>query len=242
VSQLRDKRVLVTGASSGFGRAIAIAFARAGADVALFGRREGALREVADVVAAEGRSAAVCVADAADEAQLLAAVAQARSALGGIDVLVNNAGMNVRERSIVDTSTEQWRTLLEVNLTSAFVLTKAVLADMIARREGTIINVASRAALFPDLAGGVAYSTSKIGLEALTKVTNEEGNPHDVRACLFCPGVANTPLVDRRPSPPPPEQRTSMLQVDDIAATVVFIAGLPPRANIELVSMKPTHI
>jgi NADP-dependent 3-hydroxy acid dehydrogenase YdfG len=239
---LAGKKMLVTGASSGFGRGIALACAAAGADLALVGRDQNRLEEVAGLVRAEGVQATVCVADIADETQVLATVAGAREALGRIDVLVNNAGMNVTQRSIADTSSAQWRQLIEVNLTAAFLFSKAVLPEMVARAEGTIINVASRAALHPHLAGGVAYSTSKQGMDALTQVTNEEANPHGVRACLLCPGVGNTPLLDRRPAPPPPEQRVKMLQPEDLGAVVVLIASLPSRVNVDLVSLRPTRL
>lgn len=73
-------------------------------------------------------------------------------------------------------------------------------------------------------------------MDALTQVTNEEANQHGVRACLLCPGVGNTPLLDRRPVPPPQEQRLKMLQPEDVATVAVLIAAMPPRVNIELVS------
>ncbi|MFN8496006.1 MAG: SDR family NAD(P)-dependent oxidoreductase [Caldilineaceae bacterium] len=242
MKRLADKKILVTGASSGFGRGIALACAAEGAAVALVGRNEQRLQAVATLIENEGGQAVSCVADIADEAQILAAVAKAKAALGQIDVLVNDAGMNVTQRSIKDTSADQWRQLLNVNLTAAFLFTKAILPDMIARQEGTIINVASRAALHPHLAGGVGYSTSKQGMDALTQVTNEEANPYGVRACLLCPGVGNTPLLDRRPVPPPQEQRLKMLQPEDVAAVAVLVASMPPRVNIELVSMLPTRL
>ncbi len=239
---LQGKRALVTGASSGFGQAIAEHFAAAGAQVALVGRDQARLQAVADTIAAQGGRAVICAADIADEAQITASVEAARATLGQLDILVNNAGMNVTQRSIADTSAEQWRQLLNVNLTAAFIYTKLVLPEMVARKAGTIINVASRAALHPHLAGGVGYSTSKMGMDALTQVTNEEANPHNVRACLLCPGVGNTPLLDRRPVPPPQEQRARMLQPDDVAAVALLVAALPPHVNVDLVSMRPTHV
>jgi NADP-dependent 3-hydroxy acid dehydrogenase YdfG len=242
MNQLQGKSALVTGASSGFGQAIAIAFAAAGATVALVGRDAARLQATADKIAAQGGRSVICAADIADEAQITRAFEQARGELGQINILVNNAGMNVTQRSIADTSTAQWRQLLEVNLTAAFCFTKLALPGMIERKEGTIINVASRAALHPHLAGGVAYSTSKMGMDALTQVTNEEANPHNVRACLLCPGVGNTPLLDRRPTPPPQEQRLKMLQPDDVAAVALLVASLPAHVTVDLVSMRPTYI
>ena len=238
---LDGKTVIVTGASSGFGEAIALACAEAGANVSLVARRRELLESVARAARAlNGGQALVCPADVSDDGQINAALEQTRAALGPIDVLVNNAGFNHTERSIADTSAEQWRELLEVNLTSAFVFTKAVLPEMKERGDGLIINLASRAGMYPSMLAGVGYSASKIGMEALNTVTNEEGNPHGVRACLFNPGAGNTPIMERRPVEPSQEAKTKMIQSEDIAATVVFLASLPPRVHIDFLSMMPT--
>ena len=240
MGKLQNKTVIVTGASSGFGEAIAIACAAEGAKVSLVARRVKLLERVAIAARAEGGEALVCPADVSDDAQIHAAVEKTRAAFGPVDLLVNNAGANISQRSITDTSAEQWRELMDINLTSAFVFTQAVLPEMKARGDGLIINLASRAGMFPSIGAGVAYSASKIGMEALNDVTNEEGNAHGVRACLFNPGAGNTPIIDRRPVKFSLEQKMKMIQSEDIAATVVFIASLPPRVNIDLVSMLPT--
>ena len=240
MGNLQNKTVIVTGASSGFGEAIAIACAAEGAKVSLVARRVGLLERVAIAARAKGGEALVCPADVSDDAQVHAAVEKTRAAFGPVDLLVNNAGANISQRSITDTSAEQWRELMDINLTSAFVFTQAVLPEMKARGDGLIINLASRAGMFPSIGAGVAYSASKIGMEALNDVTNEEGNAHGVRACLFNPGAGNTPIIDRRPVKFSLEQKMKMIQSVDIAATVVFIASLPPRVNIDLVSMLPT--
>jgi NADP-dependent 3-hydroxy acid dehydrogenase YdfG len=241
MQRLAGKNVLVTGASTGFGRGIALACAAEGAHVALVARSRDRLEEVAQAVRDLGVRAVVCPADVGDSAQIQAAVDAAVGALGPIHVLVNNAGTNVAQRSIGDTELAQWRELLEVNLTSAFHFTKLLLPGMMAREEGTIINVASRAATFPSLMAGVGYSTSKIGMQALTDVTNEEGNPRNVRACVINPGEGNTPILDRRAAPPPAEARLGMLQPEDLGEAVVFVASLPPRANVWRLDMKPTQ-
>jgi len=239
---LDGKTIIVTGASSGFGEAIALACAAAGANVSLVARRRELLESAAEAARAlnGGGQALVCPADVGDDGQIVAALEQTRAALGPIDVLVNNAGFNHKERSIADTSAEQWRELLEVNLTSAFVFTKAVLPEMKERGDGLIVNIASRAGMYPSLLAGVGYSASKIGMEALNTVTNEEGNPHGVRACLLNPGAGNTPIMDRRPVQPSQEAKTKMIQSEDIAATVVFLASLPPRVHIDFLSIMPT--
>ncbi len=237
---LAGKTILVTGASSGFGEAIALACAEAGAKLSLVARRRERLEAVASACRERGAEALVCPADVSDDAQIFQALDQTLAAFGAVDVLVNNAGFNHTERSIEDTSAEQWRELLDVNLTSAFVFTKAVLPAMKTRGDGLIINLASRAGMFPSMLAGVGYSASKIGMEALNAVTNEEGNPHGVRACLFNPGAGNTPIIDRRPVKFSAEQKALMIQSEDIADTVVFIASLPPRVHIDFVSMMPT--
>ncbi len=237
---LDGKTIIVTGASSGFGEAIAVACAEAGANVSLVARRKELLEGVAEAARSKGGQALVCPADVSDDKQIHAALEKTRAAFGPIDVLVNNAGFNHTERSIAETSAEQWRELMDVNLTSAFVFTKAVLPEMIARGDGLIINLASRAGMFPSLNAGVGYSASKIGMEALNTVTNQEGNPHGVRACLFNPGAGNTPIIDRRPVKFSAAQKAKMIQSEDIAATVVFLASLPPRVHIDVLSMMPT--
>ena len=237
---LEGKTIIVTGASSGFGEAIAIACAAEGANVSLVARRRRALDIVAEAARSAGGQALVCPADVSDDAQIQAALVATRAEFGPIDVLVNNAGFNVTERSISDTSAEQWRELMDVNLTSAFIFTKLVLPEMKTRGDGLIVNLASRAGMYPSLAAGVGYSASKIGMEALNTITNEEGNPHGVRACLFNPGAGNTPIMDRRPVQPSQEAKTKMIQSEDIAATVVFLAMLPPRVHIDFLSMMPT--
>ena len=241
MGRLKSKNIIVTGASSGFGEAIAIACAAEGANVSLAARRQTALEAVAKVIRQKGGQALVCPTDVSDDAQIHAAVAKTRASFGAVDILVNNAGMNIAERSIADTPAEQWRRLLDVNLTSAFVFTKAVLPEMKERGSGLIVNVASRAAMFPSMTAGVAYSTSKIGMEALNDLTNAEGNPFGVRACLFNPGIGNTPIIDNRPGGFSHQERMKMIQSEDIANTVAFIASLPPRVNINLISMVPTQ-
>jgi NADP-dependent 3-hydroxy acid dehydrogenase YdfG len=241
VKRLAGKNILVTGASSGIGRAIALACGQEGANVALVARRADRLEEVAAQIRETGSRAVICVADVGDEGQCLQALAKARQELGPIDILVNNAGTNLKNRTIEETTTEEWRRILDINLTSAYIFTKAVLPEMIARQHGTIINIASRAAILPSVFAGVSYSTSKIGLEALTKVTNEEGNPHQVRACVIHPGEVETEILVHRRTPVSEERRQRMMQGEEIAEAVIFVASLPQRANVEYISIKPTQ-
>lgn len=232
---------MVTGASSGFGKAIALAFADQGANLALIARREDKLNELAALIQAKGLKAIVCACNVASEQQINAALETIKTELGHIDILVNNAGTNINARRISETTVEEWQHLIKVNLTSAFLFTKALLPDMMKQNQGTIINIASRAASHPGLIAGVAYSSAKRGMEALSQITNEEANPHNVRACVINPGAANTPIMDLRPVPPSQEKRELMMQAEDIADTVVFVASLPQRVSIEVIEMRPTQ-
>ena len=122
MGKLQNKTVIVTGASSGFGEAIAIACAAEGAKVSLVARRVGLLERVAAAARAEGGEALVCPADVSDDAQIHAAVERTRAAFGPVDVLVNNAGTNIPQRSIAETSAEQWRELMDINSDQRFRL------------------------------------------------------------------------------------------------------------------------
>lgn len=241
MNSLKNKNIVVTGASSGFGKAIALACANEGANLALVARREDKLKEVTTLIEAKGQKAILCPTDVASETEITAAIQIIKTELGQVDVLVNNAGTNINARRISETTLEEWQQLINVNLTSAFLFTKALLPEMIKQNQGTIINIASRAASHPGLIAGVAYSSAKRGMEALSKITNEEANPHNVRACVINPGAANTPIMDLRPAPPSQEQRALMMQAEDIADTVVFVASLPQRVTIETIEMRPTQ-
>ncbi len=237
---LTDRVVLITGASSGFGRSAACKFAARGARVAVLARSVQALEELCQKLRAAGQRCLAVPVDVGDQAALSQAHATVADHWGPVEILVNNAGMNVLARSIQDTTLEEWDRIQAVNLTGAFHLTKLVMPAMQAAGRGTIVNVASRAGNFPSLLSGVAYSSSKIGMRALTQVTNEEGNSANVRAVLINPGVGATPILDRRPAPPPMEIRQQMLQAEDIADAILFAASLPYRVCIEYMNVYPT--
>ena len=237
---LEGKTAIVTGASSGFGAATARALAARGVQVAAMARTASALEKLAaEIASGAGRVLAIPV-DVADTNALDEAYAEAAGHLGPIEILVNNAGTNVIPRRYADTTLEQWRTVLAVNLDAAFLLTKLVMPGMRGIGRGSIVNVASRAANHPSLLAGVSYSSSKLGMAALNRIANEEGNPFGIRAILVNPGVGATPILDRRPDPPPQEMRNRMLQAEDVADTIVFAASLPYRVCLENIDVYPT--
>ncbi len=237
---LTGRIVLITGASSGFGEATAVKFAAMGASLALMARTESKLQDLAFRLADQASRVLVLPTDLGSSDHIASSHAQVAKELGEVEILVNNAGMNVPARSVAETTLPEWDRIMAVNLRAAFQLARLVLPGMQQAGQGSIVNVASRAVHHPSLLSGVAYSSSKIGMVAMNQVLNEEGNPYGVRAILINPGVGATPLLDRRPAPPPTEARTRMLQAQDIADTIVFAAQLPYRVCIEQMNVYPT--
>lgn len=186
--QMRGKRVLVTGASSGIGRATAERFLEAGADVALVGRRETALAEVA---ALYPDRAYVIVADLADDRQCELCVERAVTLMGGLDVLVNAAGI-LKSGGLETTSLELWDEMLRINLRSIFYLMKLAVPHL-EKTRGAIVNVSSVTGLrsFP---GILAYCVSKAALDQLTRCAALELAPKGIRVNAVNPGVVRTNL------------------------------------------------
>ena len=226
-----DGRVaLVTGASRGLGRAMALALAEAGADLALMARSRDALEETASAVTALGRRALALPADVAAEGEVEAAVARAVDAYGGVDVLVNNSGTAVVS-ALVDTAPAEWRRVLETNLTGAFNCCRAVGPGMIARRRGKVVNVASVLGA-RGLPGYAAYSASKGGLLALTRTLAVEWARHNIQVNAIAPGwfvtsmnegAFNDPEIRDRLLRDVPARRTG--RPDELGALVVYLAS-----------------
>jgi len=186
---------LVTGASRGIGRAVALALARDGADVAVHYRsREDAARETAAQVTALGRRSLIVAADVAVAAEVTRLVAEVQVGLGPVDVLVNNAGVS-RPQPPEQITESDWDEVLAVNLKSAFLLTQAVLPGMRARRWGRIINVSSVAAEHVN-AGQTNYAASKGAINAFTRALAVELAPRKITVNCVAPGVIDTEMSE----------------------------------------------
>jgi NAD(P)-dependent dehydrogenase (short-subunit alcohol dehydrogenase family) len=188
---LAGLRTLVTGGSRGIGRAIALAFARAGARVALASRKQDALDAVAREIEADGGTALAVACHIGRRTDIDRLVARVVEAWGGIDVLVNNAGANPAMARMVDLEEAVWDKILEVNLKGPFLLSQRVAPLMVAARRGSIINVSSVGGLNP-FPGLGAYAVSKAGLNCLTKVLARELGPVGVRVNTLAPGLIET--------------------------------------------------
>ena len=234
-----QKIAVVTGAGSGVGRATALLLLANGWGVALIGRREAALRETVKQAVEASEHALVAPCDIRDQGAVERMSAQVFERFGHVDALVNAAGTNTPVRSLAELSLENYHRLIDTNLNGAYYCAQAFLPAMRAQRSGTIVNINSEAGLRANAKAGVAYVISKFGMTGLTQSINAEERPNGIRACAIFPGDINTPILDLRPSPPPPEARQRMLQAEDVAQCVLLAISLPPRAVIEELLLKP---
>jgi NAD(P)-dependent dehydrogenase (short-subunit alcohol dehydrogenase family) len=194
-NSLINRVALVTGGSKGAGRAIALALAEAGTDVAICARNMAPLEQVADEVRALGRRAFPVVCDVTDADQVSGLPAQVGENLGPIEILVNNAGASGSHK-FVNHPDELWEQMLEINMTGVYRVCKAVVPDMIERKWGRIINIAS---ISSKIGAGyvVAYTAAKHGVLGLTRALAVELNPHNITVNAICPGYLDTPMTDR---------------------------------------------
>ncbi len=190
-ARFAGRAALVTGASSGIGRACALALGREGARVVAAGRRRPRLDETVAAVGAAGGEAVAVSGDVRDEAVCARWVETARERFGGLDLLVNAAGV-IGAATLADTTTAEWDRVMDSNLRSIFLLTRAAAPELI-RRRGAVVNLSSVAGLRP-YAGIFAYCVSKAGTDQLTRCAALELAPHGVRVNAVNPGVVVTEL------------------------------------------------
>ena len=197
--KLQGQTALITGASKGIGRAIALAFATEGANVAVTGRNEAELQSLKEATAAHGVQCAVIVADLAEREAAAQVYRQANHALGTIHILVNNAGVgsSANPKPLVDYDDDFWEMMMYVNLTVPYLLCKAVLPEMLAAQYGRIINIASINGKMAAL-HGAAYSASKHGLLGLTRTLALETVRDGITVNAICPGPVHTLINDLR--------------------------------------------
>ena len=188
---LSSKTALITGSSRGIGRAIAEAMARSGAKVVISSRKAEACETVAEAVRQAGGAATAIACNVGDKAQLEALVAQARAAFGGIDILVNNVGANPTLGPLIELSDEAFDRVFANNVKSALQLSRLVLPEMAARRDGAVIFISSIAALRAS-AGINAYGAAKAALMQLARGLAAEWGAHNIRINCIAPGLIKT--------------------------------------------------
>jgi NADP-dependent 3-hydroxy acid dehydrogenase YdfG len=223
------------------GRATARTLAAAGATLVLAARSGDALDAVASEIVATGGKATPFTADAVDATSAGDLVQATLDRHGSVDALVNTVGTNIPRRRLDELTPQSWRVLIDVNLTAAFNLTRAVVPALRANGGGQLIHISSSAAKHADQSG-VGYQASKAGVAALAHATMEEERANKIRVSVIYPGMTDTPLLLNRPTPTPPEILEKALQPADVAAACLFVLSLPARAWVPELLLYPSGL
>jgi NAD(P)-dependent dehydrogenase (short-subunit alcohol dehydrogenase family) len=237
---------MVTGAGSGVGRAATIALLNAGWSVVLAGRRADALAETATLANAPDR--ALCVAaDVTSPAEVTALFDAARARFGRLDLLFNNAGGNVPATNFGDLTWEQWTGVVAINLNGAFLVAHAAFRQMRDQspRGGRIINNGSISAHAPR-PGSAPYTATKHAITGLTKSISLDGRAFDIACGQIDIGNAATPMTARMAKGVPQADGSMRVEptmpVDEVGRTIVYMAGMPPDANVQFVTVMATQM
>jgi NADP-dependent 3-hydroxy acid dehydrogenase YdfG len=241
---LAGKVALVTGASSGIGEATAVALAEAGAAVAIGARRRDRLDALAAKLQDGGTRVLQLDLDVTDEQACTAAVARTREELGGLDVLVNNAGVMLLG-TIVGANPEDWRRMVQTNLMGVLYMTAAAIEGMVEQGSGDIVNMSSVAGRTARKGAGV-YNASKWAVNAFSESLRQEVTGRGVRIGLVEPGAVATELTDHITQPEAKRASQEMartmtrLQAEDIARAVLYLVTQPPHVAVNEVLVRPT--
>ncbi|HIL72272.1 MAG TPA: SDR family oxidoreductase [Verrucomicrobia bacterium] len=224
---LSNQVVMITGAGSGIGRSLAIAFAEAGAIIVGIGRNSDKLDRVGEEVEAMKGSFVSMTADVTIENEVIALFQNVMKLHDRVDILINNAGVALGG-PLEDFDFEVWKQVLDINLTAAFLCGREAFRVMKKRRSGRIINIGSVSALTPR-PNAVAYNASKFGLDGLTRSIALEGRDFGVTASIIHPGNTDTPLWNGKESI---SQKEGLMSAETVAKVALTIATLPDGVNL----------
>lgn len=219
--RLQGKAAIVTGAGRGIGQAIAEAFAREGAKVVITARTTAQIEEVAEGIRSAGGEARAIAADIANESQVADLVRGAAKTFGRVDVLVNNAAINLPNINVVDYDLAQWREIIDVNLNGAFLCARAVLPGMIQQKSGKIINISSIGGRHGARGRG-PYRASKAALINLTETLAAENREHGIDVNCICPGGVETEMIRQISGG---RSRSDLMKPGEIANVALFLAS-----------------
>ena len=241
---LAGRVALVTGASSGIGEAAAIGLAAAGASVALSARRADRLDDLVRRIEAAGGAALAIAGDVSDQVVAQDAVTRTIARFGRLDILVNSAGI-LQTGGIENADLDEYRRVMDVNLMGTVYACHAAIPGMKAQGSGDIINISSQAGRKTGAMVN-AYTASKHAVNGMTDSLRQEVGGYGIRVCILMPGAVTTEVADNVSNP---AMRAAMqahvakegaVAPSDIADAIVLIASLPPRANVDLISIRPT--
>jgi len=233
VNNLHRRIALVTGAGRGVGKAISVSLAKAGCRVVLAARTRDQVEAVQKEILSQGGDALAIPTDLTVDEDIQRLVEESQAKWGAVDILINNAGWGKRA-PVVGALLSDWDQTFRLNLRAPMVLAKALLPNMIAKREGAVINIGSVSGKTGE-ANGAAYSASKFGLIGFTQSLYEEVREHSIKVAVILPGFVDTPLI------PPNRQldRSKMIQADDIAQTVLFVLTSPATCCPVEITVRP---
>ena len=231
----------ITGGGSGIGLAGALELAKQGAHVVISGRNEKSNKEGLSEIRKVGSAEAIPL-NVADKKAVRAAAADIEKRYGRIDILVASAGTNIagNQRNFKNMTPEGWDDVVAINLNGLFYCNYAVLPGMRARKDGLIINIASWAGRYASALTGPAYNATKRAVIAVSESINMEECMHGIRACSILPGEVATPILEKRPVPPSPEERARMAQAEDLGRAILFVATMPARTCVNELVIAPT--
>ncbi len=239
--QLEGKIAWVTGAGSGIGEAVALMLAEEGAALVLTGRRREPLEGVAARIEQHGGNVHVQPGDLTEPEDVRRIGDHIRDAFGRLDILINNAGININDRHWDKLTPENARLMVDGNLAAAAECVTVALPLMRPQKDGLIVHTASMAGRFIGGFPGPLYTAAKHGIVAMSHSINMQECVNGIRSCVFLPGEVATPILDQRPNPVGPEVRARMVQPEDCADLIRYICLLPARLCMNEVMLSPTH-
>jgi len=234
--RLKGKAALITGASSGIGKASALALAEEGASLVLLARREGRLAEAAEAVGEAGGEAVIVVGDAREETTALRAVEMATDSFGSLDILINNVGVG-NYKDLVETSAEEYDTMMDTNMRSTFLFCRHAVPVMIEQGSGLVLMISSMAGIY-GFPGEATYCATKFAQVGFAQALDKELRSHGIKVGVICPGGVKTEFALGKGRTEESVAESGMLEPEDVARAVHLACTQSPGSRIIEVQLR----